>query len=1065
MNDGSSPPALASRITQAAGFFTMTLGLVVVFGWHVRSAALVQISPGFAPMHYDAALGFLLSGSALLFIDSGRLRRGLAAAALTAALGLATFNPYLSPIHFGIDPLFIEPQTVDRTTHGTAVLFSVTGFALLLRIALKHRRRAAQVLATQGSIVVALSFALLVGYVTGLSGVYAWGNFNRVAPHTALGFLSLGAGLLAIAWKDGVRADTDAPPWFVFSIGCTGVLFTFFVWQGLVAADDADIKRAVRAEAQVASNLVQTQVESYILALVRMARRSEMQTPSREQWEDEAGQQLQHQPGLISIVRMDASYRQQWVASTAESREAPAYPDGLLRESTLEQLREEGRIEVTPTFDLPHDNKGILVAIPIYLQEKRHRSDGFVIGALNLQYVLNEIFRSDLLPGHVITLFENEREIYRWSGGNKTVRHEWAQQVEIGTYGSLAADRSWRVRVSPSSEWLEAERSPLVKMALPSGWTMTALMALAAHLALLARTRSRQAELAYADLTRETAARARVEESQRQLAAIVESSNDAVIGKTLDGTITSWNTAAEKLYGYSAEEAIGRPIAMLVRPEDPGELPAVLARLSRGEVIDPCETSIIKKDGTRVDVSLAISPIKSRSGKTVGAATISRDVGESRRAQLEIQRAHAQLQLQLQRISALREINLAITSTLDLRAVLRVLMEKIELFLPHAAILVWLLNENNGRLERAACWNIDETEWLGRSLPGVPPLVRMAVETQKPVIAQNVQSDPRTLDPEFYRKRGLVSYLGMPLLAREKIVGILVFLTREEHRYGNDEMEFLSSLAGQAAIAIHNSLLFEKTRRQAAELEEASKRQADFTAMIAHDLRSPLVNVIATAQVIADEVVGPVNAEQKKWLGRICLNGKKLVALTSDFLDFSKIEAEEIDLSKQEIDLRELLTEVAESHSIPARSKNISLGWRVDLDVPPLYADRRRLEQVLGNLLGNALKFTGQGGTVSVQACVDNGRGVSIRVEDSGVGIPKADLANLFQKYRQASNAKSSDQQGTGLGLVICKRIVEAHGGSISVESEEGRGTLFTFTLPVESQPQSNDPVAAPGNA
>lgn len=191
--------------------------------------------------------------------------------------------------------------------------------------------------------------------------------------------------------------------------------------------------------------------------------------------------------------------------------------------------------------------------------------------------------------------------------------------------------------------------------------------------------------------------------------------------------------------------------------------------------------------------------------------------------QTEARQTEDELQRHLQQSMALREINLAVTSTLDLHAVLRVLMEKIDIFLPYTAVQVWLMNQQSQQLERAACWNLDEVEWKSRKLRDTPSLVREAMAGKRPVIANNVQKDPRTLDPEFYRKQGLLSYLGVPLLIKDEVLGVLVFLTREEHQFTNEEIGFLSTLAGQAAIAIHNSQLHEQTRKQAIELERANK--------------------------------------------------------------------------------------------------------------------------------------------------------------------------------------------------------------------------------------------------
>ena len=263
-------------------------------------------------------------------------------------------------------------------------------------------------------------------------------------------------------------------------------------------------------------------------------------------------------------------------------------------------------------------------------------------------------------------------------------------------------------------------------------------------------------------------------------------------------------------------------------------------------------------------------------------------------------------------------------------------------------------------------------------------------------------------------------------------------------------MDLLQQLANGAAIALENARLLEQTKKQALELEEANKAQADFAAMIAHDLRSPLMNVIGAAGMMQDGLFGPVNEEQKKWLTKIEGNSRNLVDLVSNFLDLSKLEAGHIELVKEEIDLKELIRASIENYLILAQEKKISLLERLEAGLPQVKVDPRRLDQVLSNLISNAIKFTGEGGRVEVGAGVEKGVGVRVYVRDSGVGIPKEEIGNLFEKYRQATSGKISKQKGTGLGLVISKVIVEAHGGKIWVESEEGKGSTFTFTLPYQ---------------
>jgi signal transduction histidine kinase len=259
-------------------------------------------------------------------------------------------------------------------------------------------------------------------------------------------------------------------------------------------------------------------------------------------------------------------------------------------------------------------------------------------------------------------------------------------------------------------------------------------------------------------------------------------------------------------------------------------------------------------------------------------------------------------------------------------------------------------------------------------------------------------------------------------------------------------------------------------KRMLIELAEANKQIADFSAMIAHDLRSPLANITAAASILRDGLAGPLTEEQRKWAMRIQEGSRRLTAIVNDFLDLSKIEAGRIDLMKEEVDLGRLIQNSLETYLVMANEKSISLTSRIDPMLPKIHADPRRLDQLFGNLVSNAIKFTPQGGRIELGACRENGSGdhgsgvkgqalgVKVWIRDSGVGIPLTEIGQLFKKYCQTSSGKTSVEKGTGLGLVICKMVVEAHGGRIWVESEEGKGSTFWFTLPFEKSQKNDGP-------
>jgi two-component system cell cycle sensor histidine kinase PleC len=295
------------------------------------------------------------------------------------------------------------------------------------------------------------------------------------------------------------------------------------------------------------------------------------------------------------------------------------------------------------------------------------------------------------------------------------------------------------------------------------------------------------------------------------------------------------------------------------------------------------------------------------------------------------------------------------------------------------------------------------------------------------------------------------SVAWIPIKASSQVVGVIGISDDQSRPFGQAEVDLLQAIGHVIGVAIENARLFGETRRQAHELEKANRMQADFVAMIAHDLRSPLMNISGAAEVMLKGVFGPLSDEQARWLGKIVANGHNLISLVSDFLDVSKLEAGCVILTKEMLDLGGVIDKCLDNFAIPAQQKEISVTRAVPATLPAVHADRRRIDQVVVNLLSNAFKFTAQGGNIEVGVEQENGGFVRLWVKDDGIGIPAHEVSEVFEKYRQASNAEACGHRGTGLGLVICKMVIEAHGGRISVDSEEGRGSIFSVSLPVET--------------
>jgi signal transduction histidine kinase/CheY-like chemotaxis protein len=298
------------------------------------------------------------------------------------------------------------------------------------------------------------------------------------------------------------------------------------------------------------------------------------------------------------------------------------------------------------------------------------------------------------------------------------------------------------------------------------------------------------------------------------------------------------------------------------------------------------------------------------------------------------------------------------------------------------------------------------------------------------------------------KKEGVESFIMVPVRANGEVVGTLQLASRTPRKFKPEEVNLLQTIGNQLGVAVQKAQLYEETSRQALELEKANKMQADFAAMIAHDLRSPLMNIMGVVEVMTEGMFGSVTEEQKKWLARIEANSQNLVDLVSDFLDVSKLESGYVDINREMVNLTGLIQKSIDSYRVLALDKRISIKGAVDPSLPAVHADPRRLDQVLSNLISNAIKFTEEGGTVEVSAALTDATLIQVWVRDNGVGIAADEMGQLFEKYRQGGNVKHSSHKGTGLGLVICKMIVEAHSGQIWVESAEGSGATFFFSLP-----------------
>jgi signal transduction histidine kinase len=301
-------------------------------------------------------------------------------------------------------------------------------------------------------------------------------------------------------------------------------------------------------------------------------------------------------------------------------------------------------------------------------------------------------------------------------------------------------------------------------------------------------------------------------------------------------------------------------------------------------------------------------------------------------------------------------------------------------------------------------------------------------------------------------KEGFRSLVVVPLAAKDRRLGLLCFLTRSGETVRDNKLAALGPLSSQLAVALRNILYNEELAQKNDELTHLDQLKSDFMATMSHELRTPLTSVIGYSDMLLSGITGELNEKQNNFVESILKNGEHLLNLINDVLDLTKIEAGRLELNREPVDLRSSLLGVLPIVKPRAADKRIKISTFLPTDVPTVMADAAKLNQILLNLLTNAIKYTHENGDVSVEARPKEGL-VEIWVTDTGIGISQEDIDRIFQRFTQVDSSASRLQGGTGLGLAITKELVELHGGEIRVQSKLGKGSSFIFTLPISMEP------------
>jgi len=525
-----------------------------------------------------------------------------------------------------------------------------------------------------------------------------------------------------------------------------------------------------------------------------------------------------------------------------------------------------------------------------------------------------------------------------------------------------------------------------------------------------------------------------------------------------DGKLTlDWVAGAfEAITGYTFDEYLAHGgWRATVHPDDLAVDDRAMEKLRANQPVIT-EIRTLTKHGETIWVRVYAHPVMDAERKTlIGIHGAVQDITERKQAEMEVRRRSDEF-------AALYDIAGDLAAQRDLPVLLQTIVHHTARLLATPDAIIYLYDPAHDAFELVAAQMMMLP--LGTRFKASEGASGQVLRTRRPVIVDDYQTwEHRRSDIQY---ADVCAVVQAPMIYGDQFIGVLgIGEIGKGRKFTEAEVHLLELLAAQAASAVYNTRLYEQIQQHAAELEQrvaertreltsakeraesADRLKSAFLATMSHELRTPLNSILGFTGILLMGLVGPLTEEQSKQLNMVQDSARHLLALINDVLDISKIEAGQLELAHEPFDMRATIQKSIEKVRPLAEKKGLTLAATIAPAVGQSIGDPRRVEQILLNLLNNAVKFT-ERGAVRIESGVEAGRLVT-RVMDTGIGIRAEDMETLFKPFRQVDTGITRQYEGTGLGLSICKRLVETMGGKIWVESELGKGSTFTFTLPL----------------
>jgi PAS domain S-box-containing protein len=557
------------------------------------------------------------------------------------------------------------------------------------------------------------------------------------------------------------------------------------------------------------------------------------------------------------------------------------------------------------------------------------------------------------------------------------------------------------------------------------------------------------------------------------LAAIVESSDDAIVSKTLDGRILSWNAGASRIFGYTAEEVIGKPITIIIPAELREEEQRILDQVRSGRRIEHFDTIRIAKDGRRIPISLTVSPVRDSRGAIIGASKVARDVSERKRAEHALLESEGRLAAEADALAKLNELSTRLWRSSSLNEGLDEILAAVIDLLGAEKGNIQLLDAAGSKLSMVAQrgFEPDFLEFFREVSATDDSACSKALRSGQRILIEDVETDgPYAPFRAIARAAGYRSMISTPLMSADGApLGMASSHFRSVHRPSAQELRRLELYLRQASDFIQRCKLEEELQQSEEALRDADRRKDEFLALLAHELRNPLAPI--RYALAANRKSGRTPEQRKRAEEIIERQVTHMSRLLDDLLDVSRITRNSLELKKNLTELTLVVGSAIETARPILDTKHHTLSVDLPKQAVRLEADAVRLAQIISNLLINAAKYTDPGGHIQLRAARE-GNAIVVAVRDNGIGISADMMPRLFAMFSQAQAALGRSEGGLGIGLSLVRGLVTLHGGSVEAHSDgPGCGSEFIVRLPAgtpvekpaDIEAEADAPVAGAG--